>query len=208
MCLAEVDRLIDLVFPKLDGWMTPEKAKRVARMVAELPDSRAPLCVELGVFGGRGVVAMGLAIKLCRRGVGRVDGVDPYTVAAALEGDNARENADWWSRVDYGQVLRKASGAISELGLSGIVELVIERSEDVAGRYAGGSIDVLHQDSNHSEAVSSREVELWAGKVRGGGLWVFDDVNWPTTKRAQGMLSGLGFVRVEDHEAWAVFRAP
>jgi hypothetical protein len=210
MSFQEVDRIIDAAFvDSFMGWCTPAKAKRMARIVYEAGNERPPTCVELGVFGGRGVVAMGLPIKHCLRGQGVVHGLDPYTASAALEGTNAKENDDWWSKLDYQAVLAHARGKIKEFGLDDIVKLVIKRSQDAVDEYADASIDVLHQDSNHSAEISCAEVAMWMPKVRAGAFWIFDDVNWATTKFAQTRLTEHHkFSVVEMHDTWAVFQKP
>ena len=79
-----VNDIIEREIPKLPGWCTPEKAKRLAELAFG-----AELAVELGVFGGRSLVAIALGIKWGPRPEhGYVDGIDPYTPAAALEGKN------------------------------------------------------------------------------------------------------------------------
>jgi len=208
MGIEQVDRLIDVTFPTLEGWCSEQKAKRMARLVADTPSSRPPLCVELGVFGGRGVIAMGLAVKHVLAGQGRVDGIDPYTAAASLEGTNDAANQAWWSQVDYQKIYSSAMKGILDLGLGEIVHLIVRRSQDMVGDYAKQSIDVLHQDSNHSEEVSCYEVATWTPRVRPGGYWVFDDINWPSTKKAQASLAAHGYTLLETHDTWAVYRAP
>jgi hypothetical protein len=80
------------------------------------------------------------------------------------------------------------------------------RSREVAGFYGDGTVNVLHQDSNHSEEITCEEVELWASKIRLGGYWIFDDTNWATTQKAQKNLELLGFLMIEDHKTWKVYR--
>jgi hypothetical protein len=207
--LALVDRLIDESFPTFHGWCTPEKAKRMARLVTELPLSRTPLCVELGVFGGRGCFALGLAVKHCLNGIGHVDGIDPFTAAASLEGTNAKPDQDWWAKVDYGMILESARAGVARLGLDGIVRFIVKRSQDVVGVYAEKSIDMLHQDSNHSLEVSCYEVETWVPKMKPKGFWVFDDINWPSTHLAQShLVTRHGFSLIESYETWAIYQAP
>ena len=202
-----VDRLINDALPKMEGWCTPEKARIMARLIAGVgPGCRA---VELGVFGARALVAMGLAVKHCLGGVGTVDGIDPYSATASLEGTNDRANQEWWQKVDYGAILQGARAAITRLDLDAIVHLRIARSQDVVQTYDANSLDVLHQDSNHSEEVSCYEVASWTPKMKPGGVWVFDDTNWSSTKAAQERLMGYhGYTLVEQHDTWGVFRAP
>jgi len=197
----EIERVIETVVPSLPGWCTVEKGRRLAALTYG-----AELCVELGVFGGRSLIAIGLA--LLDQGRGRVDGIDPYTASAALEGENDRANDTWWSGISYEAIAAVAGDVVQTLGLGAHVRLVRARSADAVAHYADQSIDLLHQDSNHSALVSCQEVTLWAPKMRPRGTWVFDDTNWPTTQAAQRMLLERGFTELEDHQLWKVFRAP
>jgi hypothetical protein len=205
--LEIVDQILaSPVFTSLHGWCSVEKARRVARLVAER--GPCPRVVEVGVFGGRVVVAAALAIKHCLPS-GLVDGIDPFTASAALEGTQNSVDAAWWGKVDYPAILQSARAGISRLGLDPIVRLILQRSQDVVDTYADKSIDVFSHDGNHSVEVSCLEVASWAPKMKPGAWWVFDDTNWPSTKLAQTQLvEQQGFVLREDHESWAVFQAP
>lgn len=198
----EQTELIYNILPRLPGWCTPDKGKRLAQLVT---DARADLCVELGVFGGRSLVA--IALGLARNGFGEVHGIDPFEKKAALEGRNSPENDVWWSAVDFDDVMRQAAAAIDDNGLREYAKIVRAKSLDVVDSYEDGSIDVIHQDGNHSEDVSVAEVLAYAPKVALGGFWVMDDTNWETTVRAQGLLVELGFQLVEPHGAWEIFQA-
>jgi hypothetical protein len=194
-----VVEIIERELPKLPGWCTVEKAKRMAALA-----SGCSLCVELGVFGGRGLVAMALA--LADQGFGRADGIDPFTPGAALEGTNDPANSEWWGHLDYEAIAREAQTALYRLKLVSCARLVRLLSREAVEFYDDGAVDVLHQDSNHSEEVSCAEVELWAPKIKPGGFWVFDDANWPSTQRAQHILLQRGFVELEDYGGWKIYR--
>lgn len=194
-----VEEIIDRELPKLPGWCTPEKGRRMAELARG-----ASLCVELGVFGGRALVAM--ALSLAEQGFGLVDGIDPFTPGAALEGTNAKENDTWWSNLDYEAVAYAAQAGLCRLGLYRHSRLVRMRSSEVVGYYDDETVDVLHLDANHSEETSCEDVALWAPKIRPGGYWIFDDTDWVSTRKAQRELMALGFDRIEDHETWVVFQ--
>lgn len=193
--------LIKNELPGLPGWCTVEKGLRMAEL-ARL----ASLCVELGVFGGRGLIAM--AATLRDQGFGQAHGIDPYTVDAALEGVNSAANDEWWSSLDLGEIARTAQLAIERTGLTPWTRIIWERSQDAVARYDDETVDLLHMDSNHSEEVTCAEVALWSPKIRLGGHLVFDDTDWETTKRAQRELEALGFELLEDHGGWKVYRKP
>ena len=184
----------------LPGWCTVEKGKRIAKLVE---DAHARLSVELGVFGGRSLVA--LALGGDTHG-GHVHGIDPYEKGPSLEGTNDTENDRWWSTVDYEDVLRRCRAGLVVAGVEARVRLVRARSLDVVDQYPPGTIDVLHQDSNHSQEVSCAEVRAWGPKLRPGGYWVIDDTNWPSTKMAQALLEQTGFVLLEDHDWWRIYQ--
>jgi hypothetical protein len=196
-----VEAAVGTELSRLPGWCTVAKGKRLAVLARG-----TALCVELGVYGGRSLVAIGLA--LLDQGSGRIDGIDPYDVDAALEGVNGPAVDEIWRFTAFGTVEGAARDAVQRLALSERVSFVRARSLDAVLGYADGSVDLLHQDSNHSELVSCSEVTAWAPKLRPGGTWVFDDSNWATTQSAQRMLIERGFTEQEDHHLWKVFRAP
>lgn len=196
-----VDAVIDLELEKLPGWCTPEKGKRMASLARD-----AHLCVELGVFGARSLISIALALREARHSLARVDGIDPYTPSASLEGKNAPENDEWWSKLDYEAVASEAQTALYRLELIPYAHLIRMRSCDVVDFYVDGTIDLLHQDANHSEQTSCEEVARWAPKIRPGGIWIADDTDWESTQKAQRDLVALGFAEIEDHESWKVYR--
>jgi len=200
MSQADVDEIIELKLEKLPGWCTVQKGKRMSELARG-----ASLVVELGVFGARGLCAM--ALTLADQGHGRADGIDPYTVSAAIEGVNAPENDSWWSQLDYEAVAHAAQTGICSLGLYHCARLVRLNSREAVRYYSDESIDLLHLDANHSEATSTEDVALWAPKIRPSGYWVFDDTNWESTKKARLELEALGFTEREDHDTWKVYQA-
>lgn len=188
------------VLPPLHGWTTVDKGARLAEIVVE---SRSWRSVELGVFGGRGTIALAIGHEAI--GLGEVLAIDPWEKAASLEGVNAPGNDEWWSQVDHDAIHAACMEAIRASGVERWCRVLRERSDEAVRRVADGRVAVLHQDSNHSEAISCAEVELWVPKLAPGGLWIADDTDWPTTQRAQQRLRELGFVVVEDHAQWKVF---
>lgn len=199
---ADVETIISQELPGLPGWCTCVKGARMAELARG-----ANLCVELGVFGGRSLVAIALSLKDSPNDFGRVDGIDPYTPTAALEGANSPENDLWWGQLDYEAVARAAQEALYRLELMPYARLVRMLSRDVVGFYADGTVDFLHLDANHSEATSCEDVALWAPKIRpDGGYLVFDDTDWATTQKAQQDLEMLDFQMIENHVQWKVYR--
>jgi hypothetical protein len=80
------------------------------------------------------------------------------------------------------------------------------KSREACELFDEACFDVIHQDGNHSEAVSCEEVEMWCDKLVDGGWWIMDDVNWESTTKAQHLLVSKGFVEIEHHGGWAVYQ--
>lgn len=181
---------------RLEGWCTTEKAEHLAEIILE----RHPhLIVEIGVFGGRSAIAMGMACQ--EAGCGEVIGIDPWTRNAAVEGGTSPENDEWWSKVDYETIYTGANGARAALGVDDVVTFQRAHDTVMLGEFLDGSIDLLHLDSNHSEAVSVRSVRDWTPKMRPGGIIICDDSHWPSMQRAIELLkTDFGYKHVDTKE--------
>jgi hypothetical protein len=198
---ASLRARIEACIVSLHGWTSVDKGLRLAELVVI---ARASLSVELGVFGGRGTIAMAIGHEALGRGC--VVAVDPWERAASLEGTNAPENDAWWGGIDHEAIYQGFLKALTDCRVDSFCRVMRQRSAVAAEEFAAGSITVLHQDSNHSEAVSTAEVELWTPKLREGGYWVADDTDWATTAQAQRLLVEKRFAIVEEHPNWKVFR--
>jgi len=189
-------------YESIHGWCTTEKALTLMNLVFQ---SNPKLCVELGVFGGKSLLPIAIAAKQYNS---RVIGVDAWEKQASLEGVNDKANDDWWANINYDEIYSYTRNLMIENGLDSIVELWKENSKNVADRFENESIDILHQDSNHSEEISCEEVELYHQKVKPGGFWIFDDTDWSTTQKAQKNLISKGYEEyyTQSQNKWKIFR--
>jgi predicted O-methyltransferase YrrM len=193
-------------YKDIHGWCTVEKANKLIDLVIS---NKPSLVVELGVFGGKSLLPFALACKINNNN-SKVIGIDSWTVDASLEGKNDIENDKWWSKINYNE-MQKYTETIMKLNqVDSIVELWKFKSIDVIDKFENNSIDILHQDSNHSEEISTKEVEYYFDKVKHGGFWVFDDINWSTTQKAQQMLLEKGCIEifVDPLNTWKIFFKP
>jgi predicted O-methyltransferase YrrM len=177
---ASLRARIEACIPPLHGWTTVDKGLRLAELVVS---QRAGLSVELGVFGGRGTISLAIGHEALGHGYD-----------------------EWWAKLDHEAIYQSFLGALADARVEPLCRVMRSRSDVAVDEFEDGSIAVLHQDSNHSEQISSAEVELWTPKLRPGGLWIADDTDWPTTQRAQALLAEKCFALVEDHASWKVFR--
>lgn len=198
---ASLRARIEACIVSLHGWTTVDKGLRMAELVM---DAKSGLTVELGVFGGRGTIAMAIGHEAL--GSGTVVAIDPWEKAASLEGVNAPENDAWWGELDHEAIYQSFIKALADSRVEAFCRVLRQRSQVAAESFADGSIAVLHQDSNHSEEVSASEVLLWSPKLCAGGYWIADDTDWVTTLPAQRLLQEKGFAIVEEHPKWTVFR--
>lgn len=172
----------ELDITRLHGWCTIDKAMRLYELVK---DSKPDLVVELGVFGGRSLIPMAVASK--QNGKGVVLGVDSWSKQASLEGSNDKANDEWWSNVDYKEVYHSCVRELERRGLDNC-GLVRMKSLQVGHAFQNESIDILHQDSNHSELITTSEVEMYMPKLKRGGYWISDDTDWSTVKKSVEMI--------------------
>jgi|SRR5262245_7467695 len=186
---------------RLEGWATLDKMRVLASIIFKL----RPRCVvESGVFGGRSLIPLALACRAI--GHGHVTGFDPWSAACALQGEHRPEDADWWSRsVDYEAIYKGFVRAVLDFDLTAWCSWHRLPSRTGAAWHPPRSVDVFHQDSNHSELVSCQEVRLWCAKVRPGGIWVFDDSDWPTQRKALAALAERDYDLLHDAGTFQVF---
>jgi hypothetical protein len=186
----------------LPGWCSHIKADRLYNLVVE---TKPELSVELGVYGGRSFLPLALGHKANNKG--RAVGVDPWSAKASVANYAPEDiNYRWWINLDHESIYGHLQTALTEHSLHGHTEIKRCRSLDVVDAFGTETIDILHQDGNHSEVGSCLEVNRYCDKVKHNGFWVMDDTDWPSTKKAQNLLLECGFVMFEDYGNWAIFQ--
>jgi predicted O-methyltransferase YrrM len=198
-------RIADLV-PTLHGWCTVEKAQWLASRIVK---QRYQDVAEIGVFGGRSLIPMALAMKFQYDArwapAGIVDGIDPYSndVAEADEDDN--ENRAWWKSIDLGVIRQAAMRAVKSQRVSAFVKFHACPSEQAIENYANFSLDMVHVDGSHNEKASVRDVNLWWPKLKDGGVMVMDDTDWKQLIAARSLVGSLGKI-IHKNEKWEVYQ--
>lgn len=165
----------------LDGWCSPEKADCIHNLVVE---NKPELCVELGVFGSRSLIAFAYGLRDNSKGI--VWGIDPWTKAAAVEGEENTENGKWWASLDMDAIRNNAMNAISRAELWPWTRVIVAKGEECGDKFDG--IDILHIDGSHTEEKAMLDATLWMPRVKPGGFVIFDDIDWPTTRKAVDWL--------------------
>jgi hypothetical protein len=123
---------------------------------------RPALLVELGVDRGESYFAFCQSAAENRTGT-RCFGIDTW------RGD---QHAGGYDETTFAQVSdhnRKNYEAFSTLVRSDF--------DEALGRFAPGSIDILHLDGLHTEAAVRHDVDSWLPKLRPGGILLLHDVD-------------------------------
>lgn len=186
---------------ELEGWCAKQKASILIDLILML---KPETVVEIGVFGGKSLVPMAYALR--ENGRGRVYGIDPWDSGESAEGMDGI-NHEYWSQVDHEGILRGLQEKILKFGLSNQIQLIRQTSEDAEPIE---NIDILHIDGNHSEQASYIDVIKWVPLVKKGGLIIFDDVNWSTTKMATQWLDQncIKFSEFSGDNIWGIWVKP
>lgn len=192
--------LPDSIF-SMDGWCTREKAQRIYELVINHKPSQV---VELGVFAGRSLIPMALGLVANQKG--KITGIDPWCKNASTENyDEQDANHKWWNSLDHELIFNRFVASLTQHQVQDVTSYIRSTSRECHHQFATESIDILHQDGNHSETISCEEIELYADKVRSGGVWIMDDTNWETTRTAQALILTKGFELFEDHTEWKIY---
>jgi predicted O-methyltransferase YrrM len=175
---------VKTILPTIHGWCSPEKAKNLMEVILDIkPD----LCVEIGVFGGSSLIPQALPLRHNKKG--KIYGIDPWTKDAALEEMIEEDHKNWWAALDIEDIYKHCQHNVASLDLDNYCTLVRDKSENVVDMFEDNSIDLLHIDGNHSEALSYKDATLFFPKLKVGGYIFFDDIWWTeknkvTTRKA------------------------
>lgn len=184
---------INSVLPVMEGWCSKDKATKIAE-IASQPNFKT--YVEVGVFGGRSLIAA--ALSLSQDGI--AIGIDPWSRKESVHGFTDA-NLDWWGKLDHDDIYDKCRKSIERFGLEKKVFLIRATSEQALPLIKRiGEVDAVYIDGNHHELTAMFDAVSYGGIVRAGGHILLDDMDWtrkadgkdyPTTKRAQEYLASI-----------------
>jgi len=195
--VSNLNQRIEALIPTVGGWCSVQKAQELALAVLKI---KAQVVIELGVFEGRSLLGMAMAMK--EQGSGIVWAVDPWAKEPATEGYD-KVNADWWGSVDFEGVHQRFLGHLEKAGVKDFVRVIRRKSDDVIPPH---EICMVHLDGQHTDQAI-KDVERFAPNIRQGGyIWV-DDINWSGggVARAVEKLKTMGFVHRFDRDTGAMF---
>src|SRR5260221_169952 len=186
--MTNLFRTISELVPRCHGWATVEKAFTLAGVALAL---RPEIIVEIGVWGGRSILPLGLACK--ELGHGKVIGVDPWAAVASIQGQ-VPANVKWWGEQPHEQVYFDFMEKRGTLGLNDVIAV-----ERMTSDYfePPKTIGFLHLDGNHGPQAL-KDAQKYGPLVPVGGLCCLDDLNWEggNVLRAMDCLRLMGFVEL------------
>lgn len=197
----DLKRQVYKAMERLEGWCSREKASRLIDLILE---SKPKVVVEIGVFGGKSLVPMALALRYNK--MGKIFGIDPWKESESIVGMND-VNKEWWGSINHEAIYEGLVSRIAELKLEEYSELIKATSEEAAPI---PNIDILHIDGNHSEETSLFDVHKWAPLVSHGGYIIFDDVTWGTTDKAVQWLDEncVKIAEFGGDNVWGIWKKP
>lgn len=189
--------IADLV-PKLHGWCSVEKAHTLASMVLSL---RPEVCLEIGVWGGRSLLPMAMALRNLKQGV--IYAIDPWSISASEQGQTG-DNQKWWSTANHEVVYNDFVAHVHRTGTEKYVRIYRMKSDDFD---PPPRIGILSIDGNHGPQAI-KDVRRYVPSVSIGGFVVMDDLDWvgDTVKQAAGLLPDFGFKRLYPLGTGAVYQ--
>jgi predicted O-methyltransferase YrrM len=167
----------------LPGWCQENKATEMLNFTIR---QRPKVCVEIGVYGGRSLIAQALGLQHLKRGV--IYGIDPWKIDSVKEGGQFGVDVKHWNQEQLNTVYEQFVVALTALNLHQHTRIVCGESQNVSDIFEDESVDVLHIDGNHAELPALRDVTVYLPKVKSGGWVWFDDTDWDTTQPALKML--------------------
>jgi predicted O-methyltransferase YrrM len=184
--LAQLFALVKVTRPE-GAWPSLEKCQGMANLVIAM---RPKAILEIGVCTGDSLIPMCLALK--HLGTGKAFAVDPWDVAASVQGQPP-DHEQWWKKAPHEQALDRFQSRLVAHGLVEICGVLRRRSDDVDPETLG-PLGIVHIDGNHSDQAI-RDVKRFAPKIEVGGWLILDDLDWPGggVQRAYSVAGGLGF---------------
>lgn len=181
-------RMVRTLTSPIEGWCSDDKIDTLVSVVLGFKPVRS---VEIGVFAGKSLCAIGLALK--EVGSGTVVGIDSWRTEDVVAAHDQQNDKDWWAGhgIGYGntksvleQRYQEAHEWIETLGVSQFAAINRLSSDEAVGNFENESLDLIHLDANKSFVGSNIDLALWFPKLKVGGILVYDDVDWPTIRAA------------------------
>lgn len=182
------------------GWCSLDKSGCFVDYVNDICSRvENPVCVEIGVFGGKSVLPVALELK--RHNKGKIHAIDPWDNIEAGKGyEEHKPHYDYWVNIDLEYMYNFFLNLLKEYEIENYVN-VIRSTSDAAPDF--DEIDFLFIDGQHTEQAV-RDALKYATKVKLNGYCVVDDVTWGDVNKVPELLNSLGFFNINNIDANAM----
>lgn len=198
--IINVYSLFDEKYGTLWGFCTLDKAGCLIDYVDDICRRvENPVCVEIGVYGGKSVLPV--AFELKRHGKGTIHAIDPWSNEEAVQGYDG-DNYEFWKNIDLEKYYNIFTNAVKDFELSDYVD-VVRSTSDAAPEYE--SIDLLYIDGQHTEQAM-KDAKKYATRIKDGGYCLVDDVNWGVVGEVPSYLLSIGFELIHEVDVCKVLR--
>lgn len=170
--------VVDSVTQNKHGWTHTTKACIIAATIVAL---RPKYSIEIGVYAGKGLVAMALAHKAISFGM--AIGIDPYSADASKQGQVKPEDAKFWSELNHEAVYQECLKQLQKWQVHGYVKLERCASDDFE---IPDGIGLVRCDGNHG-SQAKKDMMRYAPFVQRGGIFICDDVRWEGGQVEEGL---------------------
>jgi len=157
------------------------------------------LVVEAGVYGGRTLFPMALGAPSAQ-----VIGIDSWRADECIQGEPDQYH-DTWKTHDFESKYRFV---VDEIRSSGIpIQIIRANHLEAASNFPNLSIDLFHEDANHSPSIIRRSMNTWIPKLKIGGILVWDDPGWGDGQDVvEYVRSKCGLELIESRAGYDVLR--
>lgn len=206
MSKEQSKRAIEKIYPDFDsrygewGWCSLDKAGCIIDCIDDIfTRVDDPICVEIGVYGGKSVIPVALELK--RMNSGKLYAIDPWDNVEATKGYDGN-NYEFWTKVNMPRIHEVFITLLEENDCSEYVEIIRKASDDAPVIY---DIDFLYIDGQHT-VQAIRDVEKYARQVKLGGYCIADDINWGDVSLVPDALKAIGFEEQRWIDGAIIFR--
>jgi hypothetical protein len=196
--INDTKRKIETIYADYDirygsnwGWCSLNKAGCIIDCINEIClTTQDPVCVEIGVYGGKSVIPVVLELQRLQKG--KMYAIDPWDNIEATKGYDG-EHYNFWSSVDLNNIYSLFTNLLLENKCQDLVEIIMKPSDDAPEI---DNINFLYIDGQHTEQAI-RDVHKYASKVLVNGYCVVDDINrdvWgEVSTQTPAILESMGF---------------
>jgi len=184
------------------GWCSETKYNKIINCVLETClNYHDPVCVEIGVYGGKSLFPFALALKQLNKG--KVYGIDPWSNQEATIGYDHPSHKQFWSNVNLEKMYQICLNGIDKLGVNDYVTLFKSTSDEIRNIK---NINVLHIDGQHTIQLL-KDIINYATNIVKGGYCFIDDIEWSEdTLKAVELMKLLEFEKVDNINGCFVYK--